>query len=73
MMLAGDPAQEGELLTLNEWAYQGQSFAELGAWAVAKGHQDLELEDGRCRRLALVRPGDGDELRASPHFVGELT
>jgi uncharacterized protein (TIGR02996 family) len=79
--LAGSPrvaslnenaAHEGELLALNEWVYLGKSLAEAGAWAVAKGHQDLEDDDGRCRRLALVRPGRGDALRASAHFHSEL-
>ncbi|HEX3148547.1 MAG TPA: hypothetical protein VHR66_10715 [Gemmataceae bacterium] len=71
-LLTEDAAHEGELLALNEWVYLGKSLAEAGAWAVAKGHQDLEDDDGRCRRLALVRKDQGGELRSSPHFHGEL-
>lgn len=70
-LLAEDPAHEGELLALNEWVYLGDALTEAGAWAVAKGHQDLEDEDGRCRRLVLLRPGQGEELRDSPYCVGE--
>ena len=70
--LTEDAAHEAELLALNEWVYLGESLADAGAWAVAKGHQDLEDDDGRCRRLALVRQGQGEALRASPHFFGEL-
>ena len=71
-LLAEDPAHEGELLALNEWVYLGDLLTEAGAWAVAKSHQDLEDEDGRCRRLVLLRPGRGEALRASPHFYGEV-
>lgn len=72
ILLAEDPAHEGELLALNEWVYLGDALSEAGAWAVAKGHQDLEDEDGRCRRLVLLRPGRGEALRAWPHFYGEV-
>jgi uncharacterized protein (TIGR02996 family) len=65
-------ADEGEMLAINEWVYLGRNLSEAGAWAVAKSHQDLEDEEGRCRRLVLLRPGAGDELRHSPYFVGEL-
>lgn len=71
-LLAEDPAHEGELLALNEWVYLGDLLAESEIWAVAKGHQDLEDDDGRCRRLVLVREGRGEALRASPHFHGEV-
>ena len=71
-LLTEDAAHEGELLALNEWVYLGASLSESGAWAVAKGHQDLEDDDGWCRRLVLVREGRGDGLRASPHFQGEV-
>jgi uncharacterized protein (TIGR02996 family) len=72
LLLAEDPAHEGELLALNEWVYLGDALAEAGAWAVAKGHQDLEDEDGRCRRLVLLREDRGEALRTSPHFFGEV-
>jgi uncharacterized protein (TIGR02996 family) len=72
-LLTEDPAHEGELLALNEWVYLGDALTEAGAWAVAKGHQDLEDEDGRCRRLVLLRAGRGEALRASPHFHGEVS
>jgi hypothetical protein len=71
-LLTHDPAHEGEMLTWNEWVYLGRHLSELGAWAVAKGHQDLEDEDGRCRRLVLLRSGHGEELRESPYCVGEI-
>src|SRR5262249_44666118 len=70
ILLAEDPAHEGELLALNEWVYLGDALSEAGAWAVAKGHQDLEDEDGRCRRLVLLRPGRGEELRSSRYCHG---
>ncbi|HJZ91023.1 MAG TPA: hypothetical protein VKE40_09135 [Gemmataceae bacterium] len=70
--LAKDPAHEGEFLALNEWVYLGDALTAAGAWAVAKGHQDLEDEDGRCRRLVLLRAGRGDELRESPYCHGEV-
>jgi hypothetical protein len=60
------------MLALNEWVYLGDALATAGAWAVAKGHQDLEDEDGRCRRLVLLKNGRGDALRASPHFHREV-
>jgi uncharacterized protein (TIGR02996 family) len=71
-LLAEDPAHEGELLALNEWVYLGDALTAAGAWAVAKGHQDLEDEDRRCRRLVLLRAGRGDELRESPYCHGEV-
>jgi uncharacterized protein (TIGR02996 family) len=71
-LLVEDPAHEGEMLALNEWVYLGDALTEAGAWAVAKGHQDLEDEDGRCRRLVLLKNGRGDALRVSPHFHGEV-
>jgi len=63
---------EGELLALNEWAFLGQEFRAAGAWAVAKSHHDLEDDDGRCRRLVLLRPGAGEELRGSSYCLGEV-
>jgi uncharacterized protein (TIGR02996 family) len=72
-LLAEDPAHEGELLALNEWVYLGDVLTEAGAWAVAKGHQDLEDEDGRCRRLVLLRTGRGEELVRSEYYVGEVS
>jgi uncharacterized protein (TIGR02996 family) len=71
-LLTEDPAHEGELLALNEWAYLGDALSAAGAWAVAKGHQDLEDEDGLCRRLVLLRDGRGDELRTSRYCHGEV-
>jgi uncharacterized protein (TIGR02996 family) len=71
-VLAEDPANQGELLSLNEWVYLGDLLTESEIWAVAKSHQDLEDDDGRCRRLVLVRAGKGDALRSSPHFYGEV-
>jgi uncharacterized protein (TIGR02996 family) len=71
-LLTEDPAHEGEMLALNEWVYLGDALTAAAAWAVAKGHQDLEDEDGRCRRLVLLRDGRAEALRASPHFHGEL-
>jgi uncharacterized protein (TIGR02996 family) len=71
-LLAEDPAHEGELLTLNEWVYLGDALETAGAWAVAKGHQDLEDEDGRCRRLVLLRPGRGEGLSRSSYYHGEI-
>jgi uncharacterized protein (TIGR02996 family) len=71
-LLTEDPAHEGELLSLNEWVYLGDSLAASGAWAVAKGHQDLEDDDGLCRRLVLLRDGRGDELRESRYCHGEI-
>jgi uncharacterized protein (TIGR02996 family) len=71
-LLHNDPAHEGELLALNEWVYLGDTLAEAGAWAVAKSHQDPEDEDGRCRRLVLLRDGKGDELRELPYYHREL-
>jgi uncharacterized protein (TIGR02996 family) len=70
-LLTEDPAHEGELLALNEWVYLGDALTSAGAWAVAKGHQDLEDEDGLCRRLVLLRDGRGDELRESRYCHGE--
>lgn len=71
-LLTEDPAHEGELLALNEWAYLGDALSAAGAWAVAKGHQDLEDEDGLCRRLVLLRDGRGEELRSSRYCHGEV-
>jgi uncharacterized protein (TIGR02996 family) len=71
-LLAEDPANEGELLGLNEWVYLGDALSDAGAWAVAKGHQDLEDDEGRCRRLVLLRDGRADRLRRVPYFHGEL-
>ena len=71
-LLTEDPAHEGELLALNEWVYLGDSLSNAGAWAVAKGHQDLEDEDGLCRRLVLLRGGRGEELRESRYCHGEF-
>jgi uncharacterized protein (TIGR02996 family) len=71
-LLAEDPAHEGELLALNEWVYLGDALKDAGAWAVAKAHQDLEDDDGRCRRLVLLKGGRGEGLKASPHFFGEV-
>jgi len=69
---ARDPADEGERLAQNEWVYLGDRISSAGVWAVAKGHQDLEDDDSRCRRLLLIRPGHGDDLRDSPYCVGEI-
>jgi uncharacterized protein (TIGR02996 family) len=69
-LLARDPAHEGEMLAFNEWVFLGKKLSEVGAWAVAKSHQDLEDEEGRCRRLVLLRPGSGDELLQSPYCTG---
>ena len=63
------PADEGEFLAHCEWAFLGQEPSAAGAWAVAKGHHDLKDETGCCRRLILLRPGQGDELRNSPYLV----
>ena len=71
-LLTEDPAHEGELLALNEWVYLGDALSNAGAWAVAKGHQDLEDEDGLCRRLVLLRDGRGEELRESRYCHGEF-
>lgn len=71
-VLSQDPAHEGELLALNEWVYLGDALKTAGAWAVAKSHQDLEDDDGRCRRLVLLRPGRGENLRALLHFHAEM-
>jgi uncharacterized protein (TIGR02996 family) len=71
-LLTEDPAHEGELLALNEWVYLGDALKDASAWAVAKGHQDLEDEDGLCRRLVLVRGGRGDQLRESRYCHGEI-
>lgn len=71
-LLAEDPANEGELLSLNEWVYLGDALSDAGAWAVAKGHQDLEDDEGRCRRLVLLRPGRGERLRRSAYYHGEV-
>jgi uncharacterized protein (TIGR02996 family) len=71
-LLAEDPANEGELLSLNDWVYLGDALSDAGAWAVAKGHQDLEDDEGRCRRLVLLRPGRGERLRRSPYCHGEV-
>lgn len=68
-----EPAWEGELLAVNEWAFLGREFREAGAWAVAKSHHDLEDSQGRCRRLVLLRPGKGEELRNSQYFTGEIS
>lgn len=70
-LLAEDPANEGELLALNEWVYLGNALTDAGAWAVAKGHQDLEDDEGRCRRLVLLRAGRGERLRRVPYYQGE--
>jgi uncharacterized protein (TIGR02996 family) len=70
-LLTEDPAHEGELLALNEWVYLGDALTAFEAWAVAKGHQDLEDEDGFCRRLVLLREGRGDALRDSRYCHGE--
>ena len=67
-LLTEDPAHEGELLALNEWVYLGDALSDTGAWAVAKGHQDLEDEEGLCRRLVLVRDGRGTSC-VSPDIV----
>jgi|SRR5262245_11907042 len=69
-LLAVEPAHEGALLALNEWVYLGDALTAAGAWAVAKGHQDLEDEGGLHRRLVLLR-SNGDGLRASPYFHRE--
>lgn len=66
-----DPAHEGEILALNEWAYVGDLFKRTGVWAVAKSHPDLENAQGRCRRLVLSRPTPGDELAKAPYYQGE--
>ena len=71
-VLAEHPAHEGELLALNEWVYLGDALKDAGAWAVAKSQQDLEDDDGRCRRLVLLKAGRGEGLKASPHFFGEV-
>ena len=71
-LLTEDPAHEGELLALNEWAFLGDALSTAGAWAVAKGHQDLEDEDSLCRRLVLLRDGRGEELRCSRYCHGEV-
>jgi uncharacterized protein (TIGR02996 family) len=71
-LLASEPAHEGALLALSEWVYLGDALTAAGAWAVAKGHQDLEDDDGRHRRLVLLRPGRGDGLRESPYCHGEV-
>jgi len=67
-----EAAWEGELLAVNEWAFLGRDFRAAGAWAVAKSHHDLEDDEGRCRRLVLLRPGSGEELRTSRYFQGEI-
>ncbi|WP_020470742.1 TIGR02996 domain-containing protein [Zavarzinella formosa] len=66
-----DPANEGELLALNEWAYLGDLFKRTGVWAVAKSHNDLENSQGRCRRVVLSRPMPGDELSQAPYYHGK--
>jgi hypothetical protein len=71
-LLTEDAAHEGELLALNEWAYLGDALSTAGVWAVAKGHQDLEDEDGLCRRLVLLRDGRGEELRSSRYCHGDV-
>jgi uncharacterized protein (TIGR02996 family) len=63
-----NPADEGEVLARTEWVYLGKEASAAGVWAVAKAHQDLKDEEGRCRRLLLLRPGRGDELRESPYL-----
>lgn len=67
-----EAAWEGELLAVNEWAFLGQEFREAGAWAVAKSHHDLEDDEGRSRRLVLLRPGKGENLRSSIFCQGEI-
>lgn len=69
-LLKEESAHEGELLALNEWVYLGDALD--AAWAVGKGHQDLEDGDGRCRRLVFLRPGHGEALRMSPYFHAEV-
>ena len=64
-----DTAHEGEVLALNEWVYLGDELTTAGVWAVAKAHQDLGDEAGRCRRLILLRPGRDAALRQSPYFL----
>lgn len=66
-----DPAHEGELLALNEWAYLGDLLKRTNVWAVAKSHNDLENAQGRCRRIVLSRPSHGDELARAPYYHGE--
>jgi uncharacterized protein (TIGR02996 family) len=70
-LLAEDAAFEGELFALNEWVYLGESLKEAGAWAIAKSHHDLEDDEGRCRRLILLR-NEAALLRESPYFIGEI-
>jgi uncharacterized protein (TIGR02996 family) len=69
-LLKEEPGHEGELLALNEWVYLGDALDE--AWAIGKGHQDLEDGDGRCRRLVFLRPGRGESLKLSPYFHAEV-
>ena len=69
-LLKEEPGHEGELLALNEWVYLGDALDE--AWAIGKGHQDLEDGDGRCRRLVFLRPGRGEALKMTPYFHAEV-
>lgn len=71
LMTEPEPAHEGELLALNEWAYLGDLLKRCGVWAVAKSHNDLENSQGRCRRIVLSRPVAGDELSSAPYYHGE--
>lgn len=66
-----DPAHEGEMLALNEWAYLGDLLKRTNIWAVAKSHNDLENAQGRCRRIMLSRPAPGDPLAHAPYYHGE--
>jgi hypothetical protein len=66
-----DPAHEGEMLALNEWAYLGDLLKRTNVWGVAKSHNDLENAQGRCRRIVLSRPSPGDALAHAPYYHGE--
>jgi hypothetical protein len=72
-LILHDPAHEGALLAMNEWVYLGDALKAAGVWAVAKSHQDLEDEDNRCRRLALLPAGRESDLCLSPYFHAEVT
>ncbi len=72
-VLEPEALHEPELLALNDWIYLGDQLDNSAIWAVAKSHQDLEDENHTGRRLYLVRPGEADELKQSPYFIGEVT
>lgn len=73
-LMLDEPAPENTaaVLALGDWVFMGELLREANVWAVAKGYHDSVEEDGRCRRLLLLRTLPTDDLLNSPYFHAEI-